>query len=696
MAPSYAEYARELRDGHPEVSSYASKRLGELGLDGGPEEAIIVPAIGKNLDESNWRVRKAAADALGDLCTDAEWGRLPSSTAARAIPELIARLADTDCRVRLACGEPLERLRISGKLGENSDIGLAAAPAIPILIDKLKSDDWRVREVAVRAFGELDSASAMPGVPFLARLLADDGDRVRVAAKATLDKLHHVQAMPHVSMYGAGAVQDLTDRLHDSDWRVRCAASWALGQVGGCHAVGAVQLRRDLQDSDWAVRLLAVQALGEVGFSTLCTIPDISNRLRDTTDRVKHAAVEVFAKQQDALTKRSPMPTVKVRRLVAMALNISGGTVNRSNAIDELGKAGFEAMPAIPDLMRIITTEKDRKVFATAETALDALGKQGVLGDCGEPPPPRITGFGKECKPRPRAEVVKKMMGLMEDENWAVRLGAAEGLANLAIRAARVIPRLQNLAADEDTRKADHRLSQTAKKMIERLEEEGAMMDIDAVLEEAVPELLERAEDEDTSVRDMVKDVIERLQKAGLVQENLQDGQLEEQWEEEEEESEEEDDYDYDQEEELRRAAEQVAVTNVEARAAAMKRAKDDEKKKKLLNARRARRGDDESESVSEDLAVPKTYTWECNYCSRTLKETSNFCSKCGKKRPEKGWPCHSDHPSRDEVAETPPPAYTPPPEEDLDEHGNYVPKDGSPARRRGIIERGKLSDYVE
>jgi HEAT repeat protein len=678
MAPSYAEVAKELRNEHPDDRGAASEKLSKLGLNGGPEEPIIIPAIGKNLDSVNWRVRKAAADALGELSTFEVWGREPTTTAKRSIPELVARLADEDCRVRRACAAPLHRLRAAGSLGDKSDIALLAAPAVPALMQRLHDDDWRVRENAVRAFGDLESSAALPAVETLAKLLADPGDRVRVAARAALEKLYASGALAHVSMYGAGAVPDLTDALDDEDWRVRCAATWALGQVGGCHAIAAPQLQKNLSSADWAARCLAVQSFGELGFSGMATIPDIALRLKDERDEVRKAARVALAKHSTALHNRKPAATPKVLSLLRRTE--SNIAQERKDALDILGELSIEALPAVPDIMRLLL-DPETQVSGAADEALSKIGKAGVLGGLGIPPPNTASQFGKEMKPRSRPRMVEKLLRCLNDENWAVRLGAAEALATLAIRASFVIPAMEKCVEDEDSvdGREHHRFAQVAKRYLETVEEEGGLRYIDSALEDAIPELLDRADDKDETVAEMARGCIERLTLSGLLQQNnsdegfmdnpddveedlhmgaAQNAAVERAMELQREVSEEQGEemiVDHEAEEELRRAAEEALGEPKSAPLGPAERAKNAAMRARGAIIEEEERGAVIEEAQDEDPLSP-VMEFNCSNvrCQRGLKEFSNFCGRCGTRRPQDGWPA-IPYRSSEDMPPTPP-----------------------------------------
>jgi len=503
MPSSYAEYARQLLEHHPKDRSDAAKGIAELGLTGGPEEPIIIPRLGRSLDETDWRVRKAAADALGDLCTPKFWGRDPSSSAALAIPELVKRLADGDIHARRALKAPLKKLTKSGHLGDVSDINRIAAPAIYELIKRLRDEDWRVRECAAKAIGDLET-SALPAITDLVECLADNAMRVRAASKEALEKLYNSRAIVHVSMVGGAAIPALVEKLDHEDWRVSSAAAWALGQVGGCHVIGGLQLQKDVSDDNWAVRLLAIEALGEVGCCALAAIPDIAMRITDDQERVRAAAKNALAKMSALLHSRCLVPVPAVQRLARITYaqpkedalsqtpkSMMAQTKRRAKALMDLADLGQIALPAVPDIMRALVDDK-KEVILAAQEALRVLGQQGVFGVLGYVAPTMISSLNIELANKPPPEVVPELLKCLDDDHWAVRFGAAEALSSLVIRASYVIPKLK-----QHTQDGEMRLNVAAQRMLQRLEQAGAMIDIDSMLPDVLSELSDRMQDED-------------------------------------------------------------------------------------------------------------------------------------------------------------------------------------------------------
>ncbi len=113
------------------------------------------------------------------------------------------------------------------------------------LMTRLKSEDWTVRIVAVRALGRLDIGAP---VELLASALDDEDESVRAAA---------VHALGNA---GAQApLHRLVEALSDSDWHVRETAVLALGKQG--ERIPDEVLKTALHDTDHLVKEAARLAL---------------------------------------------------------------------------------------------------------------------------------------------------------------------------------------------------------------------------------------------------------------------------------------------------------------------------------------------------------------------------------------------------------------------------------------------------
>jgi hypothetical protein len=132
----------------------------------GAAGAPAVPALIQALGDSDWDVRRAAAEALGDLGDP------------QAIPALIKALGDSDWVVRRASAEAL------GKLGDPQ--------AIPALIKALGDSDWVVRRASAEALGAIGDPQAIPA---LIQALGDwRSENVRRAARQAIQQIETKQS----------------------------------------------------------------------------------------------------------------------------------------------------------------------------------------------------------------------------------------------------------------------------------------------------------------------------------------------------------------------------------------------------------------------------------------------------------------------------------------------------------------------
>jgi HEAT repeat protein len=163
------------------------------------EEETLIAA----LKDKNWRIRQAAARALGEMRSE------------NALPELLYGFGDEDHDVREASQNALTKL---------------GGVAIPGLIDVL--DDMNVdrRIAAVEALVHI-GVSDPRVVPALIHALNDESSWVRIPAVNALGKSRNIQTVNELARL-------LKDDL-DSD--VRKAAEKALSEIGTRQALNALK-----------------------------------------------------------------------------------------------------------------------------------------------------------------------------------------------------------------------------------------------------------------------------------------------------------------------------------------------------------------------------------------------------------------------------------------------------------------------
>lgn len=504
MVREVHDLIRLLEQDHWAVREEAARALAEE-VDGEAlnyEELakMTVPRIGRRIEESNWRVRRAAAAALGHLSDSEVWGRKPGTAARGAVPELAKRLASEDLHVRRAAKEPFEMLRAEGKLG---DVGAAAAAALPDLLKRLQDEDWMARESAAKALAAV-GVGAAPALPELARRVADDSDKVRHAARGTIERLGADGAAPDVAGACASAVPDLVERLYSENWCVRCAAAWALGVCGNSAAVAGPALVQALTDGSRAMRESAVEALGNLGLAATPALPEMGHRLGDNEECVRVAARDAIEKVHKALSSRDYSKHESASASRCLRKLKDPDQAERIGAAQGLAKLGVEALPAVPGLAGALLDDVPL-VSEAAGKALAQLREVGAIGSLGDD--------GDIDRPPPVSLHAKLAEILDEDEpRWEVRLAAAEALANLALKAARVV---QPLA--RRMRSGEAAYVEAAKELVNRMSEQSALLDIFGAADEAAPHLVERYASDDPLVSGLASEALRKLHAAGLL-----------------------------------------------------------------------------------------------------------------------------------------------------------------------------------
>ena len=122
-------------------------------------------------------------------------------------------------------------------------VEMGAAAVYP-LIGALSDSDWRVREEATRALGEIGDTRA---VRHIIQLFKDEKIRVQLWATDALITLDEK------------AVDQLVEALHDPDRRVRMGAIVTLGEIKDLRSI--VPLQECLKDQDREVVEAAKEAL---------------------------------------------------------------------------------------------------------------------------------------------------------------------------------------------------------------------------------------------------------------------------------------------------------------------------------------------------------------------------------------------------------------------------------------------------
>ncbi|MFW9993374.1 MAG: HEAT repeat domain-containing protein [Candidatus Odinarchaeota archaeon] len=142
------------------------------------------------------------------------------------------------------------------------------------LLEQLNSGDWKVRQRAAEALGQLGHPRSID--PLINSLKDEVDSRVRFSAAQSLGK------------FGGPAVDPLIKTLrdnHDND-NIRYLAAWALGEIGDSRAIKP--LIKMLETVDYEVRYYAAWILGVSGDSS--SVKPLVEVLNDENAHVRQEA----------------------------------------------------------------------------------------------------------------------------------------------------------------------------------------------------------------------------------------------------------------------------------------------------------------------------------------------------------------------------------------------------------------------
>lgn len=403
-------------------------------------EAIIA-----GLHADGVETRRAAASALRSAASDVQ---------RQALPAMIERLLkEKDGQVRL------------GVLDAVTSLGSEAAPAIPALLETLRTDaggsrqeeshqDYRsalalaavgkpavgglrgllrergrkenVRAEVVMALGRI-GPDAAPAVPELVPLLGDPSERIRREASQALGRI------------GSSAVEPLIAAAEDRATEQRARAVEALGQLArGDERAGVAVLAR-VDDQAPEVRAAAVQALARFEVPEDRLRPILAASLRHADGRVRLAVVNVLAARRSMLAALAP-------GLESLAGSSDPGTARHAAYL--LGLMGPDVMPRLIAALR----RPESRIDVIAE-AMSHIGRSagGEIGRALRDPDPRVRRGAALAMGQIRPPVPGTAASLtagLGDADREVRAAFLTAVGQLGPRAAGSAPAVRGLLAD--------------------------------------------------------------------------------------------------------------------------------------------------------------------------------------------------------------------------------------------------------
>jgi HEAT repeat protein len=393
-----------LKEKSPRVRAQALDLFGHLRLEG-DEAAEVWPLVLGAAKDPDARVRAAALAGLRGVATPSgspellrvlraalkdrdhavraaalsTLSRFPTEVR-KAVPDLIAIAKGKDARLRpqaltalaavsseddeaaatlvaalAEANDPSVRLEAAWQMWQLGPV--RARAAVPGLEAALRDEDPALREAAVRALTQVDTANK--------HLLPAVIDLLEQKDRAPSGHAHAQQQVGEfVRAIGQPAIDGLLALLREKDPGRRAGAAMALGCLERSAARAAPALKEALQDRQPRVRLYAAEALWRVSGDAEASLPVLIDVLKGPDDRLRRTAAEVLGTMRSAAREAAPAlllalkdPDEQVRRSAAQVL----GTIS---------PAAKEVPPALATALK----DPDEEVRMNALMALRSLG----------------------------------------------------------------------------------------------------------------------------------------------------------------------------------------------------------------------------------------------------------------------------------------------------------------------------------
>lgn len=302
-----------------------------------------VPELARALESDSASTRAAAAYALNEIGPDAE----------AATPTLLEVIRDDDELVRALALSTLTQV------GVESDI------LLNVLVASIQNESGLVQDIAAESLVNIGGDA----VPALGDLLRNDS--VDDLTKTTVARL--IGNINQADEIGSDTVQSiipiLAKTLEDDDSGVRIAAADALGDFGALADVAIPALSRSLSGADRDLKQSVISSLLRIGDQATPTLKEQLNS-DDALTRL-YAADAVWQITEDS---SEILPTM-------VAILSDGDLKNQELAALGLTYLGRQALPAVPEVQRIVNNGDNQRYFAMARLALLILNNRNAPAD---------------------------------------------------------------------------------------------------------------------------------------------------------------------------------------------------------------------------------------------------------------------------------------------------------------------------
>jgi len=264
-------------------------------------------------------------------------------------------------------------------------------PAVPALIEALKSPEWQVRYGVIEALKGIGPDASDSVTPLLSAfgVSRDLNERVAImyalaaiapSSNDTLGLLqtallvselrnYSLKVLGEIGPDASQVVPRILTYIEDPDTQTRYEVISALGRIGPLEGVVTAIAGR-LKDSEDRVKIEAADTLGSFGLAAAGAASGLAGALKDTEPEVRKAAAR-------ALGALAPASRVAIDALIE-ALGDTNPQVRRE-IVNALGKFGPDGTRALNALKRVAGSDEFDYVRTAAQQAIDSIeGKESV------------------------------------------------------------------------------------------------------------------------------------------------------------------------------------------------------------------------------------------------------------------------------------------------------------------------------
>jgi HEAT repeat protein len=192
---------------------------------------------------------------------------------------------DPKLRPLVAALDSTDDAEIVQALQQIGDLGKAAVPALPRLLDQFLCADDYVRLETIHAIVRIDPERGTIFVSYLCEELTSGSLVHRSLAAEILGEIG-ADAKVAVPLLKLGTSDDCA--------AVACSAAAALGRITGDFSEAGVVIHRLLDHPDWTLRMSGIELLTQLGPIVPNAVEMVGKAIEDRNENVRRAGIAIF------------------------------------------------------------------------------------------------------------------------------------------------------------------------------------------------------------------------------------------------------------------------------------------------------------------------------------------------------------------------------------------------------------------